>query len=126
MPKRCQEEPKGFQKFIHVHFKADFIETNSTYEEEPREFIFPSTVSDIGSSFPAPSNTHKTAYNPSCCSEERLTLKMSDFLSYGDNFTFEACLISNFRVSLAQPRGTKVFHQNKPSIAMTLCLIWKI
>ena len=86
MPKRCQEEPKDLQRFFRVHVKADFIEANSSYKEELRAFIFPSIVSDIGC--PLPHSTHKTAYNPFFCSEERLTLEMSDFLSYDDNLNF--------------------------------------
>ena len=122
MPKRCQEEPGDLQRFFRVYFKADFIEANSSYEEELQAFFFPSTVFSFRhrfSFFPKP----PTAYNPFFCSEERLTLEMSNFLSYGDNFTFSTCLIPSFRVSLAQPRGTKVSHQNKPVFDMTLCLI---
>ena len=87
MPKICQEEPGDLQGFFRVYFKADFIEANSSYEEELQAFFFLPRFFpfDIGSPLsPKP----PTAYNPFFCSEERLTLKMSNFLSYGDNLTF--------------------------------------
>ena len=90
----AKEMPKDLQRFFRVHVKADFIEPNSSYKEELRAFIFPPIVSDRGS--PLPPSPHKTTYHPSFCSEERLTLEMSDFLSYGDNLTFWNLLNTEF------------------------------
>ena len=39
MPKR-QKELMDLQSIFHVHFKADFIEANSSYEEELRALFF--------------------------------------------------------------------------------------